>query len=201
VTVQTLLLGGAPAEPIDLAAQAGAVLSTLHRSRVNESSVSRLPRFQAQDQLDAARASARLVGAVVPSLRGRLERLLVELEDTTPAVELLVLSHGDFNARQLIVVGTELAVTDFDEMCLAPAALDLATFSAYLVRGEHEDLDAALGGMEALLEGYGARPKGLPWYLATMLLRRAPRPFRYMEPAWPQGVKAMVARAEEALHL
>jgi ATP-binding cassette, subfamily B, bacterial len=201
VTVQTLLLGGAPAEPIDLAAQAGAVLSTLHRSRVNESSVSRLPRFQAQDQLDAARASARLVGAVVPALRCRLERLLVELEDTTPAVGLLVLSHGDFNARQLIVVGTELAVTDFDEMCLAPAALDLATFSAYLVRGEHEDLDAALGGVEALLEGYGARPEGLPWYLATMLLRRAPRPFRYMEPGWPQGVKAMVARAEAALHL
>jgi hypothetical protein len=32
-----------------------------------------------------------------------------------------------------------------------------------------------------------------------MLLRRAPRPFRYFERKWPEGVETMVDAAEAAL--
>jgi hypothetical protein len=37
------------------------------------------------------------------------------------------------------------------------------------------------------------------WYLATMILRRAARPFRYFEPDWRPRVGQMVAAAEGAL--
>jgi hypothetical protein len=89
-------------------------------------------------------------------------------------------------------------VTDFDAMCMAPAALDLATYLAYLVRGDQSDLDAALAVLELVLEGYGERPEGLPWYLATMILRRSPRPFRYQDERWPERLEEMVAAAERA---
>jgi hypothetical protein len=46
--------------------------------------------------------------------------------------------------------------------------------------------------------GYGERPEGLPWYLATMMLRRAPHPFRRFEPEWPDRIEAMVRAAELA---
>jgi hypothetical protein len=96
-------------------------------------------------------------------------------------------------------VGGELALTDLDEFCFAPPALDLATYMAYAARGQPEPLVAAESVFDALLRGYGGRPPGMAWYLATMLLRHAPRPFRYFEPGWPAGVEAMVGAAEEAV--
>jgi hypothetical protein len=56
--------------------------------------------------------------------------------------------------------------------------------------------DSALAGM---VGAYGERPAALAWYLSTMILRRAGRPFRYFEPAWPSHVAGMVAASEEAL--
>ena len=40
----------------------------------------------------------------------------------------LVLSHGDFHARQMLGLDGDFGVIDFDASCLAPAALDLATY-------------------------------------------------------------------------
>ena len=53
--------------------------------------------------------------------------------------------------------------------------------------------------LDDLIDGYGERPQHLSWYLATMILRRAARPFRYFEPDWRPRVEEMVASAEEAL--
>jgi ATP-binding cassette, subfamily B, bacterial len=147
-------------------------------------------------QLAAAAASAELVGAIRPELRPRLHRLLRELEESTPAVDAFVPTHGDFNARQLLVTDGGLAVVDFDAMCLAPAALDLATYGAYLVLGGDDDLDGASEVLDDLLEGYGDHPLGLSWYLASCILRRSPRPFRYLDEHWPERVEGMVRSAE-----
>lgn len=193
-TVQSLLLGRAVPGAASVARDAGALLAQLHASHP-----SALPLFGPPAQLEAAAASARLVGTIAPNLWPQLDRLLASLAATTPEGATLVPCHGDFNARQLLVGADGLEVTDFDEFCLAPAALDPATYAAYLVRGRPDDLDAALAALDELVAGYGERPPHLSWYLATMILRRAARPFRYFEADWRPRVAEMVAAAEGAL--
>jgi ATP-binding cassette, subfamily B, bacterial len=194
VTVQSLLPGHAVPGAEVVAVDAGEVLASLHASQPDG-----LATFGQVEQLEAAAASARLVGTIAHELRPRLDRLLAALAGSTPEGAALVPSHGDFNARQLLVGPSGLALTDFDGFCLAPAALDPATYAAYFVRGRPGDLDAALEALEDLALGYGGRPPHLSWYLTTMILRRAPRPFRYFEEDWRPRVEQMVATAEEAL--
>jgi ATP-binding cassette subfamily B protein len=194
MTVQSLLAGRAVPDAALVAPDAGALLAVLHASRQDG-----LTAFGPAAQLEAAGASARLVATIAPSLRPRLDRLLASLAASTPTDGTLVPSHGDFNARQLVVAPRGLAVTDFDGFCLAPAALDPATYAAYFVRGRTGDLDAALAALDDLAIGYGTRSPNLHWYLATMILRRAARPFRYLEPDWRARVGRMVAAAEGAL--
>jgi ATP-binding cassette, subfamily B, bacterial len=194
MTVQALLPGRAVPDAALVAVDAGALLALLHASRMGG-----LDAFGPPAQLEAAAASARLVAMIAPSLRPRLDRLLASLAASTPNDATLVPSHGDFNARQLLVANAGLALTDFDGFCLAPAALDPATYAAYLVRGRPGDLDAALAALDDLAIGYGERPRHLHWYLATMILRRSARPFRYLEPDWRPRVGHMVAAAEGAL--
>ena len=176
-----------------VAADAGAVLARLHASDVQD-----LRTFGPVAQLVAADASANLVGTVAPHLRPRLNALLEALIASAPANAPLVPSHGDFNARQLLVSNGDIAVTDFDSFCLAPAALDLATYVAYDVLGGEDDLEAAFAVLEDLARSYGRRPPELSWYLATMILRRAARPFRYFEPDWHPRLEQMVTSAEKA---
>jgi aminoglycoside phosphotransferase (APT) family kinase protein len=199
VTAQSLLPGKSAGAPGDVAPQAGDLLAALHGSPLDWNSLDSLARMPPSRQRDAAAASARLVVAVAPWLEKPVGRLLRKIEEATPEVDQPVPSHGDFNARQLLLVGGELAVTDFDELCLAPAALDLATYVAYLVYGRPSDLEAAETVLEDLVTAYGERPPEMSWYLATMILRRAPRPFRYQEPDWRARVEGMVDAAEEAL--
>jgi aminoglycoside phosphotransferase (APT) family kinase protein len=139
------------------------------------------------------------VAAVAPPLARRVRGLLARLEEHAPAVHALVPSHGDFNISQLLDVEGALAVVDFDEACLAPPALDVASYAANLVSGRPGDLEAADAALAALLDGYAARPDGLSWYLAASLLRRAPSPFRLHKRRWSQRIAATVAAAEEVL--
>jgi ATP-binding cassette, subfamily B, bacterial len=194
VTVQSLLRGRAVPDAASVAADAGALLATLHASQPSGMRV-----FGPEAQLEAARASARLVGTIAPELRPRLEAVIASLAEAIPRNGALVPSHGDFNARQLLVCDGGLGATDFDEFCLAAPALDPATYAAYLVYGRPDDLDAALAALDELVAGYRERPPHLSWYLATMILRRAARPFRYFEADWRPRVKEMVAAAEGAL--
>jgi aminoglycoside phosphotransferase (APT) family kinase protein len=157
-----------------------------------------LPVATPAHQLHAASASARLVIAIAPELEARVATLVEDLGRSMPRTAELVASHGDFNARQLMIEDGDLALTDFDEFCLAPPALDLATFMAYVVRAEPGVSPEADRVLAALLDGYCRRPRDMSWYLATMILRRAPRPFRYFEPDWPSRVETMVHIAEEA---
>jgi uncharacterized protein (DUF2252 family) len=90
-------------------------------------------------------------------------------------------------------------VLDFDEACLAPRALDVASYAANLVSGRPGDLDRAEEALAALLDGYGEPPEGLRWYLAASLLRRAPSPFRLHKRRWPARMESIVADAEAVL--
>jgi hypothetical protein len=196
LTVQTALGGSAPAHAADIAAEAGAMLRDLQRLPV----VNPRPAPPVH-QLAAAAESATLVEAIAPGLRRHLEALVSRLEAVVPGDvrDAAVVAHGDFHAGQLLRRGGELAMIDFDKLCVAPPALDLATYAAHLVNGRDGDLEAARDVLEAVLGGYRERPDGLDWYLATSILRRAPFPFRYLDEDWPDLVGGMVGAAEEVL--
>jgi hypothetical protein len=193
LTVQTYCAGDPAAHADLVAAQAGSMLARLHAS-----SATGLRVLRPADQLETAGRSAELVGRVVPSLRGRVKRLLCELELDAPRDLALVASHGDFHAGQLLRRSETLFVTDLDSMALAPPALDLATYAAHTVRGNLSDLGTAERVVDDLVVGYGAAPPGLAWYLATSILRRAAKPFRHLERQWPERVAAILEAAEAA---
>jgi ATP-binding cassette, subfamily B, bacterial len=191
VTVQRFLPGAQP-QPHEAARAAGALLADLHASELGPL----LPTVPPSAQLEAAGATVGLIAALSETLGRRALTLLERLSRDVPAALPLVPSHGDFNSRQLLACGDGLALVDFDALCRAPAALDLATYAAYVVLGADDALERADGVLSDLLEGYGGRPPALPWYLATCILRRAARPFRYLEPDWPDRVGGMLAAAE-----
>jgi hypothetical protein len=193
MTVQCHVSGPAYTSPAVAARTAGEALARLHSSNPGGVRV-----FPPAEQLARAAASAKLVAHLAPELQERLAALLDRLEDSMPTGLELVLAHGDFNARQLIDGAEGLVVTDFDGVRAAPAALDVATYLSYLVRGDRSDLETALTVLELLLDGYGTWPPELSWYLATMILRRSPRPFRYQDDCWPERIEEMVAAAERA---
>jgi hypothetical protein len=89
-----------------------------------------------------------------------------------------------------------VAVVDFDQVCLAAPALDLATYAADVVRGRETDLDAVGAVLDRLLAGYGARPEAVDWHLAVAILGRAAHPFHRQLPHWPERVEAMLRAAE-----
>jgi ATP-binding cassette, subfamily B, bacterial len=199
VTAQSFLPGSSVDSAEQGATAAGRLLSTLHAAELGPAWRELLPAASPKRQLAGAVASAGLVAVIAPPLRRRVETLLRELEQSIPDADELVPSHGDFNARQLLRVNGDLALTDFDELCLAPRALDIATYIAYVVRGEPAHLATGETVLYALLDEYGRWPQAMNWYLATMLLRRSPRPFRYFEREWPERVETMVDAAEAAL--
>jgi aminoglycoside phosphotransferase (APT) family kinase protein len=133
---------------------------------------------------------------VDPAATDQIGQLLERLERRIPSEDLTVTSHGDFHRSELIRRDHELAVLDVDEACLAAPARDLATYAAHAATHDEGEAGAVLA---ALLEGYGARPEGLSWYLSASLLRRAERPFRSLEEDWPARVEELVDAADRAL--
>jgi ATP-binding cassette, subfamily B, bacterial len=198
VTVQPALAGSRPARAADVAGEAGRLLAELHAcSRPAPGAA--IPAAPPSYQLRAAVLSSELVTALRPALDARVQALLRRLEETMPAGDGLVHSHGDFNARQLLLTPDGLAVVDFDSICHAPAALDVADYAAHEVRGTADEAEEITGLLDDVAGGYGDRPAGLSWYLATSIIRRAPEPFRYVEEQWPERVEGMVRTAELVL--
>jgi Ser/Thr protein kinase RdoA (MazF antagonist) len=124
--------------------------------------------------------------------------LVRRLRRALPAAGALRPAHGDFHADQ-ILVGDRLAVIDFDSLCLAPPALDLATYAADVVRGRPTDAESLRDVLEPLLAGYGTRPEGLEWHLAAAILTRAAHPFHRQVPGWRERMAAMISTAEATL--
>jgi hypothetical protein len=178
----------------DVAPTAGAMLRVLH-----EAEVPGLETAPPRAMLEEAARGAALTASVAPDLARRVRHLLARLEEHAPERGALVTSHGDFNISQFLDLDGALAVLDFDEACLAPAALDVASYAANVVSGRSGDLERADAALDALLGGYGERPEHVDWYLAALLLRRAPSPFRLHKKRWPQRLAAMIAAAEEVL--
>lgn len=194
LVVQSAVDGAVPETAAGAAEAAGAVARMLH-----ETVRPALPQVGPAELLAAATRRAALVAALVPELAPCLRRLLTRLHATEPGGGPLVPTHGDFHVDQLLRVGDEFVLIDFDGMCLAGAAFDVATYLADVVRGREGDLASIEAVREPLLAGYGTVPAALDWYLAALVLTRAPHPFHRLAPAWPERVEGTVRTAEEVL--
>jgi ABC-type multidrug transport system fused ATPase/permease subunit len=188
-TIQSVVPGVVALDDAALAPAAGSLLRDLHR-------------FDAEglppaNHLRAATESGALVSAVLPALAPHVDTLTRRLAATLPASAAVVCSHGDFEVGQLLQGGGDVLLLDFDEICAAPPALDLATYAAHAARDG--GADAALAVADALVDAYGARPEGLRAYLAASILVRAQSPFRKLQDDWPERVEALVDAAEGVL--
>jgi hypothetical protein len=192
IGVQSLVVGSQPrGGSRSCAPDAGVVLARLHSARFEGIRAAPAPYW-----LKSAAKSARVLGAVVPALAGRLETLVRELESRMRDEE-VVPSHCDFDVRQLLESNGDFALVDFDSMSSAPRALDLASYISF--DADHAGLEEAAATLDVLVEGYGHRPETVPWYLAIILLRRARIPFRRFLDGWPELIETRVALAGAAL--
>jgi ABC-type lipoprotein export system ATPase subunit len=192
LTVQERV-AGVPPDAAGAAHDAGALVAALQRAELPG-----LPSAPPGRLLAAARRKAAVVAAVLPPLRPRLDALVRRLADGLPAGLPLVPAHGDFHADQLLHAPAGLTVVDFDELCRAAPARDLATYAADVVRGRDGDAAALQAVLEGVVAGYGERPAALDWHVAAAVLGRAAHPFQRQVPAWPERTERMLATAEAA---
>jgi ATP-binding cassette subfamily B protein len=193
-TVQTAIDGSPPANPASVAPALGTALRALHDSRVEGLTV-----INSGDRLAAAGAGARFIASIAPWLGPRLDALLRRLEDALPRGGPLGPAHGDLTPQNLLVQGSDVALVDLDRLCAAAPARDFGSYAARVLLGRRGNLESAHELLDALVEGYGRRPDGLSWYLATAILCQAQFPFRHVRADWPELVEALVGDAERAV--
>ena len=70
--------------------------------------------------------------AVGGRLAEQVESVVARLELSLPQDERLVVNHGDFSPRNLIVSGRDLVLIDFDRLQMADPVHDVAYFGAWL---------------------------------------------------------------------
>jgi ABC-type multidrug transport system fused ATPase/permease subunit len=196
LTVQPWIEGHARPDDRGAAEGAGGLLARLHAAPERPADLGIL---LPDGQLAAARASARLATVLVPHLGPRMAALLQALEASQPEPDSLVVSHGDFDASQLVVAADGLALVDLDTLCLAPAALDVGNYVAAAAARRVSDAGAGPNILDLFMRGYRVRPAGLAWYASSSILRRATFPFRKFQPEWRQGIEELLGRAEAAL--
>jgi aminoglycoside phosphotransferase (APT) family kinase protein len=123
--------------------------------------------------------------------------MLQRLTETVPAGLPMVLSHGDFSVDQLLVdTQGRLTVTDVDNACQAPEALDLSCFAANVMGGRTGDADQSEAVLDELLAGRDA-PPAVEWFYAAALLRRCDRPFRRQKKHWPEKSSTILDHVEK----
>lgn len=187
----------APADAcLDLHRTVGQILARLHQANSQlPADVARSLANRATDPRQQAQAHARILDHLAAPLAARMRRLA-----THPGLEVeapTVLSHGDASPDQVLVQARtgRLWLTDFDRVCLAPAARDLGSYLA------ETSADAA----EAFLTGYAEAGSDLPpeQHLraarAACLLERAADPLRRADPHWAARINERLDRIEEVL--
>lgn len=113
------------------------VATAVSLARLHLGGVSGGPESFRTGDAEAARAHGRAqrLGEFAPALAGRAHAAAEELERRlrTPARAPALPAHGSFKPAQLLFRDAdEVLVTDFDQLCLAEAALDIGYFLAYL---------------------------------------------------------------------
>jgi ABC-type multidrug transport system fused ATPase/permease subunit/aminoglycoside phosphotransferase (APT) family kinase protein len=196
LTVQPWIEGHARPDDRAAAEAAGELLARLHAAPLLPPG---LPVLLPDAQLAAAGATARLATLLVPRLGPRLAQLMRALEAGKPDAGSPVVSHGDFDASQLVATAGGLSLVDLDTLCLAPAAFDAGNYIATAAARRASEPGAGAHILELFLRGYGRRPPGLAWYASAAILRRTTFPFRRFRRDWTRGVEELVGLAEAAI--
>ena len=179
----------------------GAALAELHRQEAE-----RLPLQTGAHVAKVLLAETDTLGVLSPTIAPRAQalaqKLAAQMATSAPCDRPV---HGDFHARQILLDGKTAAILDLDQMCQGDPYHDLGFFLAHL---EREEIRGRLAPervpvlRERFLAGYAAttgKPMAashLNAYTSTLLLRLAPRFFRYREADWPDRIERAVARAE-----
>ncbi len=140
-----------------------------------------------------------LLGAVAPTLAGRLSALVERLEQVGPESAAPV--HGDFHSSQILIDGSKIVgVVDVDTAGVGERANDLAGLLGHLSTMAL-DLPAKRD-----IERYGATlirqfdqvvdPVGLRLRVASVVLGLATGPFRVQERRWHDNTERRVSLAE-----
>jgi Phosphotransferase enzyme family len=156
-------------------------------------------------------AVAKWVAHICPSLSHRAHRLADRLARRLAEMPAENQSlHGDFYASQVLLDGTSIRLTDFDEAFRGDPAHDLGTFLAHLEANAvrcHLPRDLVAPVTAALVDGYrdcardGVTDDRIALYTSVGLLRLAAHPFRSREPLWPKRTAAILERADKILQL
>ena len=175
--------------------QAGALVARLHAEPIPEGQLKDQLRMRCLDPARQGTRHAALLDHLAPDLASRTRRIVEDLAawPTTGGV----LSHGDLSPDQVLTTrdGSQVWLTDFDRVQLAPVAADLGSFLA--------ESDPGTG--EAFLAGYGAAggeqpdPQALAHGIAWSLVLRLMDPLRHAAPEWRKQVEQRLDRIDQVL--
>ncbi|MDQ2910307.1 MAG: phosphotransferase, partial [Actinomycetota bacterium] len=151
-----------------------------------------LPLHAWPDEAAALLASARTIAAIRPDLGPVASELAGRVIEGLEGLELEpATAHGDFYDDQTLIAGGEAVLLDLDEVRATHPLLDVGNFLAHLTaRGADEE------GRLAFLEGYG-RPANeeVALFEAAGLLKLSVKPFRRLDPDWPEEVERLLGLA------
>lgn len=147
------LLDGDPRTTASEAGRAGRWLARLHAVRGVK-----VPGLGADfDRAKLTEYSSSLA-RLLPEAAGHLRELTAgTLEELSRTGGPLVVTHGDFQPKNIHLDRHAVVVIDFDRAALAPAARDLGHFIGQTVTmgaSRHGNLEAAVPWVQAFLEGY-----------------------------------------------
>jgi Phosphotransferase enzyme family len=162
-------------------------------ARLQATSIADLPAFSVERELEDLRAAAETAAALLPELRGAIDRLaarlIADFTDVRPRARVI---HGSFHDDQVLVGPAGVILLDLDSVAVGDPLLDVGHFASYLgAAGQHgarsRFLDACTPGPEALL------------FEAAALVRWSSLPFRTLEPDWPAAVEQRLKLADRCL--
>jgi hypothetical protein len=210
LVAQELLVGNALShnDAFPTIFEAVEVLSRLHALDASTFDPNILVRTSTSSNLlEVLQHPTNLVRFCRPDLADRIDVVVDQLQRYLPHLPQLVVSHGDFNVGQLLrgsgttrdPANNLLSVLDFDTLCLAPPAFDVASYAANLMSGRPEDFADMMAARDRVLQVYPSNVDGMDWYLAAMMMRRLDRPVRRLKRDWFGRTDVILASAERCL--
>jgi hypothetical protein len=162
-------------------------------ARLHATGIPTLPAFSVERELEDLRAAVETAGALLPGLRGAIDRLAARLiADFTAVRRGSRVIHGSFHDDQVLVGSGDVILLDLDSAAIGHPLLDVGHFASYL---------AAAGENAArtrFLDACKPRPEAL-LFEAAALVRWSSLPFRTLEPDWPAAMERRLQLADRCL--
>ncbi|MGH2531379.1 MAG: phosphotransferase [Thermomicrobiales bacterium] len=170
------------------------VVDLLSRLRAVSNPV--LPPTPPDVETAAIRAAADAVAVLVPELASRAQRLAGGLcAVLTRLSGERALIHGDFYDDQILVAPDGVTLIDLDEARHGHPLIDVGNYLAHLTAAGGLD-DARATFLDAYRRRNAVSSSDLALVETIGLLKLAVRPFRHLDPDWPDGIAALLDLAE-----